>query len=77
VRMIEVQALDLTAKGDAVDWLRAHPHAKTAEIMALPATNWTQSNMQHPLEGNIPNSDKSLTKFSFLPIADLKIMPID
>ncbi len=36
VRLIDVQALNLPPKGDAVDWLEAHPGATAADILALP-----------------------------------------
>ena len=36
VLIIDVVALDLPPKGDAVDWLAAHPDATAAEIAALP-----------------------------------------
>lgn len=36
VFIIDVAALDLPPKGDAVDWLAAHPDATAAEIAALP-----------------------------------------
>lgn len=36
VFIIDVVALDLPPKGDAVDWLAAHPDATAAEIAALP-----------------------------------------
>lgn len=37
VFIIDVATLDLPPKGDAVDWLAAHPDATAAEIVALPA----------------------------------------
>lgn len=37
VRLIDAAALGLLPKGDAVDWLRAHPDAVAAEVLALPA----------------------------------------
>lgn len=36
VNVIDVAALDLAPKGDAVDWLAAHPGAVAAEVLALP-----------------------------------------
>lgn len=36
VERLDVEALDLPAKGDAVDWLAAHPNATLADVLALP-----------------------------------------
>lgn len=36
LKTIDVSALDLPEKGDAVDWLRAHPDATAGDIFALP-----------------------------------------
>lgn len=36
VAVIDVAALGLSAKGDCVDWLAAHPGATAADILALP-----------------------------------------
>ncbi len=36
VRLIDVQALDLPPKGDAVDWIEAHQSATAADTLALP-----------------------------------------
>lgn len=37
VRIIEAARLELARKGDAVDWLAAHPDATAADVWALPA----------------------------------------
>ena len=37
VDLIDVTALDLPDKGDCVDWLREHPNATAADVLALPA----------------------------------------
>ncbi len=36
VRVVDVEALGLGAKGDAADWLEAHPQATAADVLALP-----------------------------------------
>lgn len=36
VRIIDVDALELPAKGDAVDWLVAHPESMAEDILSLP-----------------------------------------
>lgn len=36
VERLDVAALDLRDKGDAVDWLKAHPEATAADVLALP-----------------------------------------
>lgn len=36
VERLDVEALDLPAKGDAVDWLAAHPGATLADVLDLP-----------------------------------------
>ncbi len=36
VRIIDVAALGLPAKGDAFDWIAAHPEAATADVLAPP-----------------------------------------
>ncbi len=37
VRVIDAAALGLDDKGDAVDWLRAHPSASSVDVLALPS----------------------------------------
>ena len=39
VRVLDVAKLDLPPKGDAVDWLAAHPGATAEDVLALPATS--------------------------------------
>jgi hypothetical protein len=36
VRLVDVAALDLPPKADAVDWLEQHPDATAADVLALP-----------------------------------------
>jgi len=43
VRTLDVSALDLPPKGDVVDWLKAHPGANAADVVALPILNAAQS----------------------------------
>jgi hypothetical protein len=52
VERLDIEALDLPAKGDAVDWLAAHPGATLADVLALPrlpaCEPETPSRMQAP-----------------------------
>jgi hypothetical protein len=41
VRIIDVAALGLGEKADAVDWLAAHPYAQAADVAALPSVEFT------------------------------------
>ncbi len=43
VRIIDVDALNLPSKGDAVDWLKANPGATMADIAALPTVEALQA----------------------------------
>jgi 5S rRNA maturation endonuclease (ribonuclease M5) len=43
VRMVDVAALNLPPKGDAVDWLKANPAATLADIAALPTVEALQT----------------------------------
>lgn len=36
VELIDAQALELPEKGDSVDWIKAHPNAKAADLARLP-----------------------------------------
>lgn len=50
VRIIDAAKLGLPAKGDAVDWLAAHPGATAADVWALPA-------VEAEPPGNEPGAD--------------------
>jgi len=43
VRILDVAALDLPAKGDAVDWLKVNPNAVADDVRALPANEAGQT----------------------------------
>lgn len=43
VLIIDVATLDLPFKGDCVDWLKAHPGATAADILALPKIDPSES----------------------------------
>lgn len=45
LRLVDVQALGLPAKGDAADWLDMHPEATSADVMALPFTDDSQQHL--------------------------------
>lgn len=51
IRYVDVDALGLALKGDAVDWLTAHPTTTAADILSLPTLN----------QIDIPDSDHQLS----------------
>jgi hypothetical protein len=57
VEIVDVAALDLPDKGDAVDWLSAHPGATAADVWALRAGRYISA--ETPTHGsdvpNVPN----------------------
>lgn len=62
VTVIDTTALNLDAKGDAVDWLAAHPEATKADVLALPTVdsrldNPVGTNSPEECHGNSSNSD--------------------
>ena len=59
VTLIDVAAIDLPLKGDCVDWLKAHPNATAADILALPKTDpaeSTESDDQGLVEAETPTA---------------------
>ncbi len=61
VSIIDVAALNLAEKGDAVDWLELHPEAAADDVLALhtapaeaPADEWPEP---QPLPGELPPVD--------------------
>ena len=44
VEVIDVAALNLPDKGDAVDWIAAHPNAAAADVLALPRLKTSKGN---------------------------------
>ncbi len=63
VRFVEVAALNLPAKGDAVDWLKMNPQATKADIFALPTIG-------------LPTLPENQNGVSLIRASDLKPEPI-
>lgn len=52
VRVLDVAALGLAAKGDAADWLAAHPQATADDVLALPCAPGVQPDEVQPTAGD-------------------------
>lgn len=52
VRVLDVEALGLAAKGDAADWLAAHPQATADDVLALPSAPGVQLDEVQPTTGD-------------------------
>ena len=52
VRVLAVEALGLAAKGDAADWLAAHPQGTAADVLALPCAPCVKPDEVQPLAGD-------------------------
>lgn len=51
---IDVAALGLPEKGDCVDWIKAHPEATAADVLALPRAVQATTEGTQPVEGPEP-----------------------
>lgn len=62
VEIIDTDALDLETKGDAVDWLAAHPGATAADVLALPVRSQrgSESTMDDAPESRQPESEEQM-----------------
>ena len=59
VRVLDVAALGLEAKGDAADWLMAHPDAIAADVLALTCRQGTESGPERDDgDADMPSSAK-------------------
>ena len=57
IELVDVEALGLPDKGDAVDWLALHPDATAADVLALPrlaARVMVESSAPEPLPSPLP-----------------------
>ena len=56
VRVLDVEALGLAAKGDAADWLAAHPQATAADVLALTCAPSSMQDAAQPAAGDDINA---------------------
>lgn len=60
VRVVDVDALTLPPKGDAVDWLASHPAATAADVLALPTAETAVELRDSSLECTPYAADRSV-----------------
>lgn len=71
IELVDIRGLGLPEKGDAVDWLRSHPDATAADVLALPRTRppASQAAADWPEPVSLPNGLPPVKPF------DPRLMP--